>query len=162
MKALRVLVVEDDAVIAMLLADMFAAMGHDVCAIEATEAGAVAAADRCRPDLMIVDARLGDGNGFSAVEKILQTGFVPHVFISGDISTVRARKPGAVAIQKPFDESALVGAIQRALGAMAASRRVKPETRHRSAIILPQMKSCAAGPKSRSTAKADFTRRGSE
>ena len=44
MKALRVLVVEDDAMIAMLLADMFAGMGHDVCAIEATEAGAVAAA----------------------------------------------------------------------------------------------------------------------
>jgi CheY-like chemotaxis protein len=56
MKALRILVVEDDAMIAMLLADMFAAMGHDVCAIERTEAGAVAAATLCKPDLMIVDA----------------------------------------------------------------------------------------------------------
>jgi DNA-binding NtrC family response regulator len=121
MKALRVLVVEDDAIIAMLLADIFAGMGHDVCAIEATEAGAVAAAVRCRPDLMIVDARLGDGSGFTAVEEILRTGFVPHVFISGDISTVRARKPGAVAIQKPFDEAVLARAIERALGAVAAS-----------------------------------------
>jgi CheY-like chemotaxis protein len=115
MKALRVLLIEDDAVIAMLLADMFAAMGHDVCAIEATEAGAVAAAVRCRPDLMIVDVRLGDGSGFTAVEEILRTGFVPHVFVSGDISTVRARKPGAVAIRKPFSESDLLQAIQRAL-----------------------------------------------
>jgi two-component system, response regulator PdtaR len=39
MKALRALVVEDDAVIGMLLADMLAEMGHDICPIEATEAG---------------------------------------------------------------------------------------------------------------------------
>jgi DNA-binding response OmpR family regulator len=121
MKALRILVVEDDAVIAMLLADMFAGMGHDVCAIEATKAGAVAAAIQCRPDLIIVDARLGDESGVSAVEEILLKGFVPHVFISGDIATVRALMPGAVAIQKPFDESDLVRAIQSALGAVAAS-----------------------------------------
>jgi two-component system, response regulator PdtaR len=117
MKALRVLVVDDDAMIAMLLADMFAAMGHDVCAIEATEAGAVAAAVRCMPDLMIVDVRLGDGGGVSAVEEILRVGFVPHVFVSGDISRLRTLKPGAVAMQKPFSESDLLRAIQRALGA---------------------------------------------
>ncbi len=129
MKALRILVVEDDAMIAMLLADMFAAMGHDVCAIEATEAGAMAAAVQCRPDLMIVDARLGDGSGVSAMEEILRTGFVPHIFISGDISTVRALKPDAVAIQKPFDESDLVRAVQRALGTTVASLMVKPSRR---------------------------------
>jgi CheY-like chemotaxis protein len=79
MKALRVLVVEDDAIIAMLLADMCAGLGHAVCAIEATEADAVAAAVRCRPDRMIVDGRLRDGSGVSAVNHILRTGFVPHV-----------------------------------------------------------------------------------
>ena len=121
MKGLRILVVDDDAIIAMLLADIFAGMGHDVCAIEATEAGAVAAAVRCRPDLMIVDARLGDESGVVAVEEILRTGFVPHVFISGDISTIRALKPGAVVLQKPFDESDLVRAIRRALGAAVVS-----------------------------------------
>jgi FixJ family two-component response regulator len=121
MKALRVVVVDDDAMIAMLLADMIAGMGYDVCAIEATETGAVAAALRCRPDLMIIDARLGDESGVSAVEEILRTGFVPHVFISGDISTVQALRSGAVAILKPFSESDLVRAIQRALGAATAS-----------------------------------------
>ena len=121
MKPLRILIVEDDAMIAMLLADMFAAMGHDICAIEATEAGAVAAALQCRPDLMIVDVRLGDESGISAVEEILRTGFVPHVFISGDILTIQALKPDAVAIQKPFDEFDLVRAIRRALGAAATS-----------------------------------------
>jgi CheY-like chemotaxis protein len=121
MKALRVLVVEDDALIGMLFADMFAEMGHEVCAIEATEAGAVAAALRCRPDMMIVDARLRKGSGISAVAEILLTGFIPHVFVSGDAASVRALRPGAVVLQKPCFEPELVRAIQCALDVAAAS-----------------------------------------
>jgi len=121
MGALRVLVVEDDAMIGSLLAEMLAGMGHDVCAIEATEADAVTAAGRCKPDVMIVDVRLGEGSGITAVAEILRTGFVPHVFISGDTSTVQALRPDAVAIQKPFREADLARGIQRALDVAAAS-----------------------------------------
>ncbi len=117
MKALRILVIEDDAMIGMLLAEMLAAMGHDVCAIESTEAGAVATAARCGPDLMIVDLRLHDGSGISAVDEILRTGPVPHVFVSG--AEVQPR-PGAVVLRKPFRKSDLVLAMQRALGAAAS------------------------------------------
>jgi response regulator of citrate/malate metabolism len=74
-------------------------MGHDVCAIKSTEADAVTAAIRCRPDLMIVDVWLGDGSGISAVDEILRTGPVSHMFVSGDISNVQALKPGTVFIQ---------------------------------------------------------------
>jgi DNA-binding response OmpR family regulator len=56
MKALRILLVEDDCVIGMFLGMTLEHMGHEVCAIESTEAAAVAAAERYRPDLMIVDA----------------------------------------------------------------------------------------------------------
>jgi CheY-like chemotaxis protein len=110
------MVVEDEAVVALLLAEVLEAMGHEVCAIEATEAGAVAAAAGCRPDLMIVDARLGQGSGVAAVEQIQRTSLVPHVFVSGDLSRIRKLKPGAVMIQKPFREADLASAIQRALG----------------------------------------------
>jgi FixJ family two-component response regulator len=65
---------------------------------------------------MIVDERLGDGSGVSAVEEILRTGFVPHVFITGDSKRIQALRPRAVVIQKPFRESDLVRAIQCALG----------------------------------------------
>jgi CheY-like chemotaxis protein len=119
MKALRVLVVEDDTIIGMLLAELLEEMGYDVCAIEATEAGAVAAAVRCKPDLMIVDVGLGDGSGVSAVAEIFRTGPVPHVFVSGE--KFPALRPGAVFLQKPFREPDLARAIQRALGAAAAS-----------------------------------------
>jgi DNA-binding response OmpR family regulator len=117
MSALRILVVEDDAMIGMMLAEMLEELGHDVCSIEATEADAVTAADRCRPDLMIVDVRLGEGNGVSAVTEILRAGPVPHLFVSGDISRLHELRPGAVAIQKPYRESDLIRAIQLALDA---------------------------------------------
>ena len=113
MKSLRVLVIEDDAVIGMLLGEMLAEMGHNMCAVAATEAEAVTAAARYGPDLMIVDARLGDGSGLSAVEEIGRSGVVPHFFVSGDASQVRALRPGAVVLQKPFRESDLVRAISR-------------------------------------------------
>jgi DNA-binding response OmpR family regulator len=120
MKALRVLLVEDDAMLGTLLAEMLEELGHDVCAIAASEAAAVTAAARHRPDLMIVDARLGAGSGVSAVEEILRTGFVPHLLMSGNISRVQALRPGAVILQKPFQQGDLARAIQRALDAAAS------------------------------------------
>jgi DNA-binding response OmpR family regulator len=112
MGALRVLVVEDDALLGFFLSEMLAAMGHVVCAIEATEAGAVKAAGQYSPDLMIVDTQLREGNGVSAVDQILKTGPIPHVFISG--AKVRAPASGAVIIYKPFREVDLEQAIQLA------------------------------------------------
>ena len=117
MKALQILVVEDDSLIAMLLVETLAEMGHGVCGVEATESGAVMAALRCRPDLIIADAQLREGNGISAVDEILRSGFVPHLFIGGDTKEVLARRPDAVALKKPFREPELVQAIQRALDA---------------------------------------------
>src|SRR2546421_12626636 len=84
MKALRVLVIEDDALIAMLLAELLACMGHDVCATAATEAEAVSAAARCRPGLMILDAGLGPGSGVAARAGILRAGPGAHVFVRGE------------------------------------------------------------------------------
>jgi two-component system, response regulator PdtaR len=120
MKALRVLVVEDDALIAGLLSELLAGMGHDVCATAATEAHAVAAATRHRPDLLIVDAALARGSGVSAVEEILRAGPVAHLFVSGDPGTVQALRPNAVVIRKPFRERELLSAIESAINAAAA------------------------------------------
>lgn len=115
LNALRVLVIEDDAIIGMMYTDVLEEMGHVVCAVEATEESAVAAAAKYEPDLMIVDAGLRDGSGVLAVEEILRGGFVPHVFVSGDVASVLAVRPGAIVIQKPFRDPDLASAIQRAL-----------------------------------------------
>jgi CheY-like chemotaxis protein len=84
--------VEDDALLAILLAELLAGMGHDICATAATEAEAVIAATRHDPDLMIVDEGLArGGSGVSAVEEIFRAGPLAHVFISGDAEKVQRR-----------------------------------------------------------------------
>lgn len=122
MNALRILVLEDDAVVGMLLGEMLTVMGYDVCAIEGTEADAVSSALACAPDLMIVEAWLDDGSGVSAVAQILQTRFIPHIFVAGDPSRVLALLPDAVVIQKPFREADLLAGIVRALGLKSAAQ----------------------------------------
>ncbi len=117
--ALRVLIIEDDAIIAMLLTETLIGMGYEVCAAEATERGAVTAAARHRPDILIVDAGLREGNGVSAVDRILLSGFVPHVFVSGDSLRPEVLNPRAVRLSKPYDERGLIAAIQQALAAPA-------------------------------------------
>lgn len=117
MKAQRILVVEDDGLLGMVLGEVLEGMGHEVCAIATNEADAVAAAIRCSPDLMIVDVRLGDGSGISAVDKIHLKGAIPHLFVTGDLLDVKFLRPGAEVIQKPFRDSDLERAIERVTAA---------------------------------------------
>jgi len=122
MTALRVLVVEDDAMIGDLLAEMLEAMGHSVCSVAITQADAVKAAARDKPDLMMVDVALGRGSGIVAMDEILRTGFVPHFFMSGNVAKVRAQRPDADVLEKPFQEKHLKCAIEQALKTAAAQR----------------------------------------
>jgi CheY-like chemotaxis protein len=122
MQSLRVLVVEDDAVIGVLLAELLRGMGHEVCDTAATEAAAVTAAERCAPDLMIVDARLGRGSGIAAVDQILRARPVAHFFLSGDAEGVRMRRPGAVVVRKPFRIADLARAIDLDVAAVLPPR----------------------------------------
>lgn len=121
MKSLRVLLVEDEVLIAMLFAEVLEDMGHTVCAMESTEADAVAAAAKFNPDLIIADAKLRKGSGVSALTTILLSGYVPHMFVSGDISGVRAARPDAIVMQKPFFAVDLARAVELAMDAKAAA-----------------------------------------
>ncbi|WP_232283504.1 response regulator [Sphingomonas sp. PAMC 26617] len=114
----KILLVEDDVLIAMDLADLLSAMGHDVCHIASTEADAVEAAARLAPDLMIVDGNLAEGSGVSAMRQILARGFVAHFYISGDPNQLLKAVPDAVVLAKPFTMHALAnGMAKAALGA---------------------------------------------
>ena len=115
MSALSILVVEDEAIIGMLLSEVLAGMGHTVCAVVASEDQAVEAAAQHLPDLLIVDAGLAEGSGVAAVETILASRFVPHVFTTGNALKVRLQRPDAVILEKPFHEAELAEAITFAL-----------------------------------------------
>jgi two-component system, response regulator PdtaR len=116
MRPLRVLVVEDDLMIGPLLEELLEDLGHIVVAVVVDAGSAVAAARDCRPDLMIVDIKLGEDSGVAAVKEILREAFVPHVFVTGDLLRNLELGPEAVLIQKPYRRHDIVAAIERAIG----------------------------------------------
>ncbi len=118
-RTLRILIVDDDAVLSGLLAETLDSRGHVICGIEATEDGAVQAAARERPDLIIVDVSLALGSGIRAIEQIQRLGPVPHVFMSGE----RLRLASEVLL-KPFRIGELLLAIDHALSAAPAPHAI--------------------------------------
>jgi len=120
MTTTQVLVVDDDAMLGLVLADMLTEMGLCVCGVETTESGAISAALRLKPDLMIIDAELSPGSGIAAMAAIGMQGRIPHVFMSGGRVTGAALD--AVTLLKPFSEDSLASAIHRVM-----SERTPPE-----------------------------------
>ena len=118
MRSLSILVVEDDAMIAMLFEELLRTMGHQVCASVASEGAAIVAARALAPDLMIVDERLSPGSGVTAMHTILTTGHIPHVYVTTNESRIREAFPNAVIVSKPFRESDLVTGMGLALAAL--------------------------------------------
>jgi len=113
-KSMKILIAEDDELIGELLGEILVEMGHVVCAIKSTETGTVNAALQFQPDLMIVDSQLSPGSGIDAVDRIIQTRPVAHIMVSGNIASVRERRPDAIMLQKPYTRLSLASAILRA------------------------------------------------
>ena len=104
--ATDVLIIEDEALIALDLEDLLESLGHRVIGIARTHAEAVAIAKKKRPGLILADIQLADGSsGLDAVDELLETFEVPVIFISGypeRFLTGRRPEP-AFLIAKPFE-----------------------------------------------------------
>lgn len=101
-------------------------LGHVVCAVEVDSSNAGAAAERCRPDLMIIDIGLGDDIGVAAIRAILRKGSVPHVFVTGDVLRNLSLGADVVLLQKPVRGSDITRAIRNANSA-SALRKVEAQ-----------------------------------
>ena len=56
------------------------------------------------------------GSGVAAIETISRVWPVRYLFVSGDTLRDRVLLPGAIVLQKPYNESDLAKAIEHALG----------------------------------------------
>ena len=110
MRRIRILLVEDDAVISDLIAELLAALGHEVCGTAGTELEAIDAAGIQAPDLMIVDVYLQVGNGISAMKIIRRRTAMPHIFMTGGPRDIVPKD--AVVLHKPFGTVDLTRALE--------------------------------------------------
>lgn len=117
----KVLIVEDEPIVAMLLDDMLSDLGMSTAGFARTLDNALAAADRKTFDVAVMDINLRGQVSYPVAEKLAQAG-IPLVFVTG---YSRARPPGALEdaplLHKPYEIHELAGALHRALdGAVAA------------------------------------------
>ena len=84
----RILVVEDDLFLSMVMIKMIQQLGHQTLVVAHTEDQAVDIALENHPDLIIMDVSLKDGNGVSAMMKIHEHYDVPVIFVTGDTEMI--------------------------------------------------------------------------
>ncbi|MBK8498882.1 MAG: response regulator transcription factor [Flavobacteriales bacterium] len=125
MSQVRVLIVEDDALIAADLAALLRDLGYQVVAICPDASMAMPALLAHRPDLVLLDIHLGQGDdGIQVAARINATAATPFLFVTGHtdrgtLERVKAVRPAGFII-KPFDEDDLRTQIEIALARHAA------------------------------------------
>jgi PAS domain S-box-containing protein len=126
----RLLIVEDEAIVARDLQGRLKRLGYEVCAIVASGAGAIEAASQHRPDLVLMDIVLkGDMDGIEAAEVISRDYEIPAVFLTAyaDQQTLQRAKLAVPLgyIVKPFTERELGVMLEINLYRAAAEARLR-------------------------------------
>jgi CheY-like chemotaxis protein/DNA-directed RNA polymerase specialized sigma24 family protein len=126
-KPTRILIIEDEPVIALDIASTVRESGHSVVGVAATRRDAVDVADREEPELILADIQLADdSSGLEAVEEILRERRLPVVFITAfpDRLLTGARPEPTFLVTKPFDAETLRVSISQALSAGTPARQL--------------------------------------
>ena len=114
-----VLIIEDEAIIAMDIQMIVSEIGHRVTGIARTRGQAVDLASRERPDLILADIQLADqSSGIDAVNDIMkQFDDVPVIFITAfPERLLTGRKPEPTfLIAKPYAEAQVRSAVSQAM-----------------------------------------------
>ena len=137
----QVLVVEDEAVVAMDIQSKLEDLGYSVIAVTRSGEEAVQVACEMHPDLILMDIHLqGDMDGISAAACIQERNPTPVVYLTanGDKDTLnRATMTGPLGyVIKPFEEQDLRAAIEVALNKhhMALTREIAQREHAKDAV----------------------------
>jgi CheY-like chemotaxis protein len=120
---MRVLIVEDEFIIAMHIEMMVADFGHEVCAVAVSAGDAVASAAAHRPDVALMDLRLADGSsGIDAARELYGKQALRCIILSANLeeSTRNALSPYApiAFVEKPILPVNLQHALKNAESAL--------------------------------------------
>ena len=115
----RVMVIEDEAIIAMDIMAIVESLGHKVTGNARTRDEAVELARRDPPEMILADIQLADkSSGIDAVNDILkELGDVPVVFITAfpERLLTGERPEPAFLISKPYSEEQVLSAVSQAM-----------------------------------------------
>jgi PAS domain S-box-containing protein len=127
---IRILIVEDEALVAEDLKEMLQGFGYEVCGIADTGEKAIALADEHHPDLVLMDINLSSAmDGITAGGEIRSRWGMPIIYVTAFATQAiidRAKKttPSGY-ILKPFNERQIQTAIEIALYNSMLEQRLK-------------------------------------
>ena len=123
MKGARVLVVDDEADIRKLVAELLRRAGHDVVEAENGRVG-LRALHASPPDLVLLDVSMPEMDGWQTLERIRDLSDVPVVMLTArgdELERVRGLQAGADDyVVKPFGRQELLARVQALLRRAAA------------------------------------------
>lgn len=140
MNALRVLIVEDEALVAAELEWLVVDAGHEPVGSAVAGDEAVSLAARSSPQLALVDVNLVDGpTGVQAATALIAAG-VQVIFMTANPSQIPAGFSGALGVlAKPYTPSAVVQALTYAAACIEPQRGPAPRP-----ALLSTLGRCAA------------------
>lgn len=115
---MRILIVEDEILVAMEIASVLEDAGHVSVAHADDLLSAETAADATRPDLALVDIQLAHGDSGIDVAGALKRRGVPVVFVTGNCPLERGRGLALGCLHKPVTDGILIAAVEVAGAAM--------------------------------------------
>ncbi|MDI9615357.1 GAF domain-containing protein [Methanothermobacter sp.] len=129
MSKAKVMVVEDESIVAIDISQRLESLGYQVTATVSTGEKAVEMAEKTRPDIILMDIVLkGDMDGIEAAEEITRRMKVPIIYItaySDEETLKRAKITGPFGyIIKPFEDRELHSVIEVALHKHQLERRL--------------------------------------
>ncbi|HET8995953.1 MAG TPA: response regulator [Acetobacteraceae bacterium] len=111
----RVLVVEDEAMIAMLIEDMLEELGYAVAMVAGRLQTALQAVEAHNFDVAIVDVNIAGQTSYPVADRLTARG-IPFAFVTGYGSNGLAEAYAAIPVlQKPFRIADLTQLMQRLL-----------------------------------------------
>ena len=122
----RILIVEDEPIVAEAMSQLLGHAGHQVVGIAIDEASALQQAEAGRPDLVLMDIRLsGPSDGIEAARKMRAERPVDVVFMTAQQDANTRARAAAVQpagfIAKPFTCQQMLDAVSAAGATRAAS-----------------------------------------
>ena len=114
LSGMRVLVVEDEAIVSMLVEEFLEELGCEVAATASRLDDALEKAGSVPVDLAVLDVNLAGRLSYPVAELLLARG-VPVVFATGyGSAALPAALHGVTVLSKPFQQEQLAAALQAA------------------------------------------------
>ena len=136
----RVLVVEDESVVARDIGNMLLGLGYEVVSIVSTAKESILTARTARPDIVLMDILLqGEKTGVEAAGHIYKQFNIPIVYLTSyadEITLQRAKKTEPFGyLLKPFEERELQTTIEIALYKFKIEMKMRNRERLLSTIL---------------------------